>query len=426
MGRATPLHADVTEIVPLRRNRDFLLLWSGQVVSTVGTRVTFVAFPLLVLALTGSPGKAGLVGFAQTLPYALVYLPAGAVVDRSDYRRVMLFADGGRAVALASIAVALLVGKLTFPQVVVVALLEGTLYVFFQVAESAALPHVVRRQQLATALAQNQARDQGAGLVGAPLGGALFALSRAAPFVADAVSYTVSFLSLLLIRAPLRSERERSDAGLVADVREGIAWYRRQPFLTAIIVIVGATNILYTALFLVLIVRAREGGSSPALIGAMFSCAGAGAIAGALIAPYVQRNVAAKLVLVGVLWFDAVGFAVFVVLPNAIAFGVDLGLLALLSSPFNVVLTSYRYALVPDRLLGRTASVARLVTWGSIPLGPLLGGFLVDVVETGWTLAILAGGMLLAAATATVIPTIRNAPDLRRLLARAEEQASLS
>jgi predicted MFS family arabinose efflux permease len=209
-------------------------------------------------------------------------------------------------------------------------------------------------------------------------------------------------------------------------VREGIAWYRRQPFLRAIIVVVGATNVLYTALFLVLIVRARELGSSPALIGAMFSCAGGGAIVGALVAPYVQRNVAAKLIFIGVLWLDAVGFALFVVLPNAIAFGIDLGLLALLSPPFNVVVTSYRYAVVPDRLLGRTASVARLITWGSIPLGPLLGGFLVEAVATRPTLGILAGGMLVVAAAAAALPSIRSAPDLRRLLAGVEEQASLN
>lgn len=416
----------MTEIVPLRHNRDFLLLWSGQVVSTVGTRVTFVAYPLLVLGLTGSPGRAGLVGFAQTVPYVLVYLPAGAVVDRSDCRRVMLVADAGRAVALGSLAVALLVDKITFAQIVVVALLEGALYVFFQVAESAALPYVVRKQQLATALAQNQARDQGAELVGAPLGGALFALSRAAPFLADAVSYAISFVTLLLIRVPLRAERACRRTSLIAEIREGIGWYRRQSFLRAIIVVVGATNLLYTGLFLVLIVRARDAGSSPALIGAMFSCAGGGAILGALLAPYVQRNVAARLVVTATLWLDAAGFALFVVLPNAIAFGIDLGLLALLSPPFNVVLTSYRYGLTPDRLLGRTASIARLVTWGSIPLGPLLAGFLVDAVDTRPTLGVLAGGMFVVAATAALLPSIREAPDLRRLLAGAEDQARVS
>src|SRR5437588_12966354 len=111
---------------PLWRNRDFILLWSGQVVSTVGTRVTGVAFPLLVLAQTHSPAKAGLVGFAQTLPYMIFYLPAGALVDRWDRKRVMLAADAGRAVALGSLAAAITAHALTFGQVGAVAFVEGS------------------------------------------------------------------------------------------------------------------------------------------------------------------------------------------------------------------------------------------------------------------------------------------------------------
>src|SRR3989442_8879571 len=155
---------------PLRRNRDFILLWSGQAVSTIGTRVSSLAYPVLVLALTHSPAKAGFVGFAQTLPFLLFYLPAGALVDRWNRKRVMLVADAGRAFALGSIAVALALDRLTLTQIAVVAFLEGSLFVFFQLSESAALPHVVPREQLATALAQNQAREQGADLAGRPLG----------------------------------------------------------------------------------------------------------------------------------------------------------------------------------------------------------------------------------------------------------------
>src|SRR5207237_6676488 len=138
----------------LWRNRDFLILWSGQVVSTVGSRVTNVAFPLLVLAQTHSPAKAGLVGFAQTLPYMLFYLPAGAFVDRWDRKRVMLAADACRAPALGSLAVALPAGNATLAQIAAVAFVEGTGFVFFSLAESAALPQIVAKEQLSTAIAQ--------------------------------------------------------------------------------------------------------------------------------------------------------------------------------------------------------------------------------------------------------------------------------
>ena len=143
-----------------------MVLWSSQVVSTVGTRVTSIAFPLLVLAETHSPAKAGLVGFAQTLPFLLLYLPAGAFIDRWDRKRTMILCDAGRAVALGSIAITIALGGLSMAQVIVAALIEGSLFVLFDLAEGAVLPQLVSEEQLPAALAQNQAKAQSADVVG--------------------------------------------------------------------------------------------------------------------------------------------------------------------------------------------------------------------------------------------------------------------
>ncbi len=175
--------------VPLRRNRDFMVLWSSQVVSTVGTRVTSIAFPLLVLAVTHSPAKAGVVGFAQTLPFLLLYLPAGAFIDRWDRKRTMLACDAGRAVALGSIAITVALGWLSVAQVIAAALIEGSLFVLFDLAEGAALPQLVTEEQVPAAIAQNQAKSQGADVVGQPLGGVLFSAAWLLPFLVDAVTY---------------------------------------------------------------------------------------------------------------------------------------------------------------------------------------------------------------------------------------------
>src|SRR5205823_1025571 len=152
--------ARLKEALPLWRNRDFVLLWSGQVVSTLGSEVSGLAFPLLVLSLTGSPAQAGVVGFARALPYLLVYLPAGALVDRWNRKRVMLTADAGRAPAIGSVAMWLAVGLPPVAWLAVASFVEGALFVFFQLAESAALPHIVPKEQLPPAIAQNQARVQ--------------------------------------------------------------------------------------------------------------------------------------------------------------------------------------------------------------------------------------------------------------------------
>src|SRR5215207_5299019 len=137
--------------VPLWRNRDFTLLWVSQVVSTVGTRVTSVAYPLLVLLLTGSPTLAGVVAFAQTLPFLLLYLPGGAWIDRWERRRTMIACELGRAAALGSVAAAALVGgvhSVSVEHLAVVAFTEGSLFVLFDLAEGSALPHLVPAEQV--------------------------------------------------------------------------------------------------------------------------------------------------------------------------------------------------------------------------------------------------------------------------------------
>jgi MFS family permease len=373
-----------------------------------------------VLALTGSPSKAGLVAFAQTLPFPLLFLFAGVVVDRVDRKRLLLVADGARAVAFASLVAALAADRVAFAHILAVAFVEGAFFVFFRLAESAALPQVVPKEQLPTAVAQNQARDQGAELVGAPLGGLLFGLNRLLPFLFDAVSYAIGFVTLLFVRPALQEDRPPRETRVWEEVAEGFRWTWHQPFIRAIVILVGGSNFAFNALFLVLIVRAKDLGASAALVGAMFAFLGAGAILGALIAPAVARRVSTKVVIVGSLWLWAVYPLVLVVLPNAVAMGVVAGLVNITGPIFNVVLSAYRYALVPDRLLGRTGSVILLVAWGTIPLGSISAGFLLEAFGAVTSMLVLAGVSFAVAVGATITRTVRNVPPVEELRARAE------
>ena len=396
----------------LWRNRDFMLLWSGQVVSTIGIRVSSLGYPLLVLAMTASPARAGLVGFAQTLPYLLCYLPAGALVDRWNRKRVMLASDAGRALALGGVAVALALDVLTLPMILAAAFAEGVLFVFFQLSEGAALPHVVTRDQLPTALAQNQAREQGAELVGQPLGGVLFGISRVLPFAFDAGSYLVSFVTLLFIRPALQAERARVPVRLRAEIAEGVRWLWGQRFLRALVALIGLTNWVFNALFLVVIVRAQRLGASPAVIGLVFAGYGAAAIAGAVAAPALQRRLSPRLVILGSLWVWAAVIALLALASTPLALGVIVALTAPIGPLFNVVVGRYRYALTPDRLQARATSVARLVAWGTIPLGTLSGGVLVQAAGAVPTVLMLAAALAAVAAVATALRTVRTPPAL--------------
>jgi MFS family permease len=404
---------------PLRRNRDFLLLWTGQVASTIGTRASSVAFPLLVLLLTGSPAKAGLVAFAQTLPFPLLFLVAGVVVDRVDRKRLLLVADGARAVAFASLVAALALDRVIFAHILAVAFVEGAFFVFFRLAESAALPQVVPKEQLPTAVAQNQARDQGAELAGAPLGGLLFGLDRLLPFLFDALSYAIGFVTLLFIRSPLQEDRPPRETRVREEVAEGFRWAWHQPFIRAIVILVGGSNFAFNALFLVLIVRAKDLGASAALVGAMFAFLGVGAILGALVAPAVARRVPAKFVIVGSLWLWAVYPLVLVTLTDVLVIGVVAGVVNIFGPIFNVVLSAYRYALVPDRLLGRVGSVILLVAWGTIPLGAISAGFLLEQFGAVASMLVLAGVSFAVALGATLTRTVRNVPPVEELRAGA-------
>jgi MFS family permease len=400
---------------PLRRYRDFMLLWTGQVVSTVGSRASSVAFPLLVLALTGSPSKAGLVAFAQTLPFPILFLVAGIVVDRVDRRRLLLVADGARALAFGSLVVALAVDHVRLAHILAVAFVEGSFFVFFRLAESAALPRVVPKEQISAAVAQNQARDQGAELAGAPLGGLLFGLDRALPFVFDAVSYAIGFVTLLFIRSPLQEEREPRTTRVREEVAEGIRFTWREPFIRAIVILVAGSNFAFNALFLILIVRAQDLGASPALVGAMFAFLGVGAVIGAIVAPAVARRVPARYVLIGILWLWAVYAFILPTLPNAVALGLVSGAFGAFGPIFNVTLSAYRYALVPDRLLGRVGSVILLVAWGTIPLGGIAAGILLETIGAVDSMLVLAGVNLLVAVGATAARTVRNVPPVEEL-----------
>jgi len=347
----------------------------------------------------------------------LFYLPAGALVDRWNRKRVMLMADAGRALALGSLAVVLAFGSLSLAQIIVVAFVEGSLFVFFSLAESAALPQIVPKEQLPTAVAQNQARVQGADLVGQPLGGALFGLSRLLPFAADAVSYAVSFVSLLFVRPAFQEERARTPVRLRADIAEGIVWLWRRPFLRIAVLLVAGSNFAFSAITLALIVRAKEVGGSPGTIGIMLGFSGAGAILGSFVAPWAQRHVHPKAVVIGALWIWAFAALSLPLLRSPLALGAIWGFAGFFGPIFNVTFASYRYALVPDRLLARVGSAALVVAWGAIPLGQLTAGFLLQSLGAVKAIVVLAGVMVAVGIGATASRAIRAAPPLEELLA---------
>jgi MFS family permease len=400
--------------IPLRHNRDFVLLQVGQTLSTIGSESTGIAYPLLVLAITHSPVQAGVVGFARLVPWALFGVLAGAAVDRLPRKRMMIVSDIVRIAAVASIVVAIAVDRISFAQIAIVAFVEGTMFVFFNLAEIGALRSVVPARQLPAAAAAEQARYATMTLVAPPLGGALFGLGRALPFLADAVSYVFSLASLLAIRTPFQEEREHEQVPLRTQVAEGFRWLWGHPFLRTCAILFTWVNLLFEATFLVLIVVGRRQGLSGAHIGALIAVLGLCALAGSVASPRLQRRLSMRTIVVGSFWLQ-LGIAAFVVKPNVYVLLVGAIPAALLGPSVNAIVIGYRVAVVPDRLTGRVNSVARTIALSGAPLGPLAAGLLLGSFSARTTVAIFAGAMLLLAVIGSVSPSIRNAPSLDEL-----------
>jgi predicted MFS family arabinose efflux permease len=239
------------------------------------------------------------------------------------------------------------------------------------------------------------------------------------PFVADAVSYAVSFVSLTFIRPAFQEERERTPLRLRAEIVEGVSWLWRNAFLRATVLLVAGSNFAFSAIFLALIVRARNLGTSSAVIGVMLGFIGVGAIAGSFAAPPIQRRIHPKVVVIGSLAIWAVAGLILAILRNPFALGGVWAFAGFFGPVFNVTLASYRYALVPDRLLARTQSASLVVAWGAIPLGQLTAGFLLQSLGAVSAIFALAGVNVALAAAATASSSIRNARRVEELLAGA-------
>ena len=405
----TPPHAE--KLPALWRNRDYMLLWSGQLVSTLGNAASGIVFPLLILAITNSPAAAGIAGALFMLPYALFSLPAGALVDRWDRRRVMIWCDIGRAVLFASIPVALAFNVLTVWQLYVNAFLEGTLFVFFSIAEVAALPRVVPRTQLAHAAAQNQSTFALAGIVGPAVGTFLYqVVGRMAPFIADAASYAVSVGSLAAIRSDFQRERApQENRSLRREIAVGIRWLWAQPVVRFIAFLGAILNMLLASQTLVLILLAKNLGTPEASIGVLFSLGSIGGILGSVIAAPLQQKLTVGQIILGTLWIVALCYPLYLVAPNFYMLGLVTAVIFTVFPTLNVTTFSYRAALIPDELQGRVNSAFRMVAWGAQPIGAFLGGLFIERLGVSAAVVIFALGWVALAFLASAYAPLRAA-----------------
>jgi len=400
----------------LWRNRNYMLLWSGQVVSTLGSSASQIVYPLLILALTASPAAAGIAASVRALPYILFSLPVGALVDRWNRRRVMIWADVGRAVAVASLPAALAFDALSLTQIYAVCFVEGTLFVFFNLAEVATLSKVVPASQFPQATAQNEAAFGAANILGPSLGATLFqAIGRGAPFLANAVSFVVSAVSVALLRGDLRTAEQPPRRKLSVEIIEGLRWMWSTPLVRTMAFLTGGLNLVGAATPLIVIVIGKQLGATAAQIGVIFSIEAIGGVIGSVVGGHIQRRFSFTQIVVSVVWMNAALFALYGVASKVLVLGIIASLICTLGPIYNVVQFSYRLALIPDELQGRVNSAFRLLAFGFNPIGAALSGWLLEYAGTGMAVAAFAFVSLGLALVTTLNRHVRQARPFKHL-----------
>ena len=400
--------------VPLRRNRDFVLLQIGQLLSSVGTQTTSIAYPLLVLGVTHSAAKTGIVAFVRSLPFLLLALPAGLAADRWSRRRLMIAADCIRVLAMGTLATTILLNRIAYWEIVLVAVVEGSGAALFSAAQAGALRAVVPPRQLPAAAATETGRAATVRLAGPPLGGALFGVARALPFLVDAVSYAFSTLSLLAMRTPFQEKREADPAPLRSRLAEGFRFMWGRPFLRTCALLFGLGNFIGPGVLLAIVVIGRRQGLSGGEVGALVAAFGACLLLGSFLSPLVRRFLPVRAVLLLELW-TWVGCGLFLIWPSVYVLTASILPTAVAIPSTDSVVHGYRIAMTPDRLLGRSESVWSTIALLIAPLGPLAAGLLLSTGSPRAAIGLFAAFGLVLAVWGTLSPSIRKAPSLDEL-----------
>jgi MFS family permease len=403
----------------------FRVFLAGQATSNLGTSLTLVALPLVVLQLTGSASDLGAAAAAEYLPYLLFGLPLGAYVDRWPRAATMLTVDALQAVVVASVPLLAAFGQLRVGWIFLIAFLSSTLAIAHSAAQFALVPSLVQAEDLVRANGRLSA-GYSAATVGGPLvGAALFAVVAPVQVLwIDAATYVLAALSLgYVYRHVAEPPRGGSPTSIRTDVLTGLRFVFANPVLRTISLVMLATNLLVGSVVEKQIVTLAEqrfaaGNDRVALL---FAVAGLGAVTFSLAAARVGRVLGVGRTILVALFGGSACIAAAGVLPWYAAVVLVWGIGAGLAALFSVNVNSLRQRLAPPDMLGRVMALAAVLAWSARPLGSLAGGYAIEASgDIGAVFLVLGGLQLLVTLMATASPL----RDADRLLATAQAPAT--
>lgn len=378
----------------------------------LGSRMTMIAYPLLVLYLTGSAFAAGWVAFVATAPSLFVYMPAGALVDRWDPRRAMLICELGRGIAIGTVVIALTLGMLNVPLLVSLAVVEETLEVFSTLAERRYVWSLMEPGAAAATQVPIEARAHAVVLAGRPLGSFLFGITPILPFLADALSFLASLATLVSIRnssALARRIRRAPRRHVRSDIKDGVRWLLSHRYArTAMILSAGAT-LVGQALIMVFLAAANAQHLPAVEIGAVLAASGMGGVLGAAIAARFTPPAWASLLQVQmVAWTAAIAAVAFSGGRSPAWTALAMGTLSVTGALGNIESGTYIMRHVEGNMLAKVTSIGQLWTFAACALGPVVGGLLTQsygVERAVWSLLAIT---VLLALFSVATPSIRH------------------
>ncbi|WP_431039254.1 MFS transporter [Streptomyces sp. P6-2-1] len=396
-------------------------LWSAQTVSSLGDGVTHAALPLIALTLTRDPMALAVVTAAGTLPWLLLGVLGGALVDRWDRRRTMWLADAGRAVLLAIPAAAAVLDALSIPLLAAVAFLLGLGGLFFDTAATAYLPELLERDPALLERANSRLRGAQtvmSGFAGPPAGSALLAFGRAVPLLADAVSFLCSALLVRTLPAGPRPAPEAHES-LLRQARAGASYVFRDRLLLGLALRPAVGNIAFLAVDTVLALFAHDRlGIDTYGFGLLLTAEATGGLLGAALASVLGRRLGTGTALACTAAVEALAILGLAAAPNPYAAGPALAVCGAAMGATMVLGPSLRQAIVPAHLMGRVTSTSRMLAMCAAPLGAFLGGWLATAYDVR-TPVYAAGGLLLVTTAVTATMTSNRRVDAARRAAAA-------